>query len=220
MKYKIYIVLISFIFSSEYTERYYSAMDKGIKMFELSENENEFLETSNYFYRISQVVKDDWLSSYYYAYSNTSLSMMQDDPDIKELYLDKAFDIIAPFDTLQISNIDSVAMSEIHTLKAMIYVGKIFINPMVNGMKYGSLSEKNINKAISYCPTNPRPYYLSGQSKFYTPSAFGGGIDKALPLLKKSLNNYEIFKEKKYWPNWGKEKCQLLYEKALADDKK
>ena len=220
MKYKIYIVLFSFIFSSEYAERYYSAMDKGIKMFESSETESEFLETSNYFYRISQVVKDDWLSSYYYAYSNTSLSMMQDDPDIKELYLDKAFDIIAPFDTLQISNIDSVAMSEIHTLKAMIYVGKIFINPMVNGMKYGSLSEKNINKAILYCPLNPRPYYLSGQSKFYTPSAFGGGIDKALPLLKKSLNNYEIFKEKKYWPNWGQEKCQLLYEKALADDKK
>lgn len=220
MKYKIYIVLISFIFSSEYTERYYSAMDKGIKMFELSETENEFLETSNYFYRISQVVKDDWLSSYYYAYSNTSLSMMQDDPDIQELYLDKAFDIISPFDTLQISNIDSIAMSEIHTLKAMIYVGKIFINPMVNGMKYGSLSEKNINKAIAYCPSNPRPYYLSGQSKFYTPSAFGGGIDKALPLLKKSLNNYEIFKEKKYWPNWGQEECQLLYEKALTDEKK
>ena len=220
MKYKIYIVLFSFIFSSEYAERYYSAMDKGIKMFESSETEGEFLETSNYFYRISQVVKDDWLSSYYYAYSNTSLSMMQDDPDIKELYLDKAFDIIAPFDTLKISNIDSVAMSEIHTLKAMIYVGKIFINPMVNGMKYGSLAEKNINKAISYCPSNPRPYYLSGQSKFYTPSAFGGGIDKALPLLKKSLNNYEIFKEKKYWPNWGQEKCQLLYEKALADEKK
>ena len=219
MKYKIYIVLFSFIFSSEYAERYYSAMDKGIKMFELSETENEFLETSNYFYRISQVVKDDWLSSYYYAYSNTSLSMMQDDPDIKELYLDKAFDIISPFDTLQISNIDSIAMSEIHTLKAMIYVGKIFINPMVNGMKYGSLAEKNINKAIAYCPSNPRPYYLSGQSKFYTPSAFGGGIDKALPLLKKSLNNYEIFKQKKYWPNWGQEKCQLLYEKALADEK-
>ena len=220
MKYKIYIVLFSFIFSSEYAERYYSAMDKGIKMFESSETEGEFLETSNYFYRISQVVKDDWLSSYYYAYSNTSLSMMQDDPDIKELYLDKAFDIISPFDTLQISNIDSIAMSEIHTLKAMIYVGKIFINPMVNGMKYGSLAEKNINKAIAYCPSNPRPYYLSGQSKFYTPSAFGGGIDKALPLLKKSLNNYEIFKQKKYWPNWGQEKCQLLYEKALADEKK
>ena len=220
MNYKFYILLFSFIFSSEYSDRYYNAMDKGIEMFESSETENDFLKTSNYFYRISQVVKNDWLSSYYYAYSNTSLSMMQDDPDIKEMYLDKAFDIIIPFDTLKVANIDSVAMSEIFTLKAMIYVGKIFINPMVNGMKYGPMSDRSINKAISYCPTNPRPYYLNGQSKFYTPSAFGGGMDKAIPLLKKSLDNYEIFETKKYWPNWGKEKCQSLYHEAINNVEK
>ena len=146
--------------------------------------------------------------------------MMQDDPDIKELYLDKAFEIIAPFDTLAFEYTDSLALSEIQTLKALIYVGKIFINPMVNGMKYGPLSEKSINKAISYCPTNPRPYYLNGQSKFYTPSAFGGGMDKAILFLKKSLDNYEIFETKKYWPNWGKEKSQSLYNEAINNAEK
>ena len=220
MKLKFYILSFSIIFSSEYSERYYNAMDKGIQMFSLCETEEDFLKTSNYFYRISQVVKNDWLSSYYYAYSNTSLSMMQDDPDIKELYLDKAFEIIAPFDTLAFEYTDSLALSEIQTLKALIYVGKIFINPMVNGMKYGPLSEKSINKAISYCPTNPRPYYLNGQSKFYTPSAFGGGMDKAIPFLKKSLDNYKIFETKKYWPNWGKEKCQSLYNEAINNAEK
>ena len=144
MKIKFYILFFSIIFSAEYSQKYYNAMDKGIQMFSLCETEEDFLKTSNYFYRISQVVKNDWLSSYYYAYSNTSLSMMQDDPDIKELYLDKAFEIIAPFDTLAIEYSDSVALSEIHTLKALIYVGKIFINPMVNGMKYGPLSESSI----------------------------------------------------------------------------
>tara|TARA_B110000263_G_scaffold60047_1_gene51485 strand:- start:827 stop:1411 length:585 start_codon:yes stop_codon:yes gene_type:complete len=194
-------------------------MDEGVEMFQSCETADDFLMTSNYFYRISQVVQNDWLSSYYYAYSNTSLSMMQDDSDIKELYLDKAFDIIAPFDTLKVENIDSVALSEIQTLKALIYVGKIFINPMINGMKYGPLSEKSINKAISYCPSNPRPYYLNGQSKFYTPSAFGGGVVKALPFLKKSLDNYELFQVKKNWPNWGQKKCQLLYDKAINNEK-
>ena len=143
------------------------------------------------------------------------LQLLKSQADIKELYLDKAFEIIAPFDTLAFEYTDSLALSEIQTLKALIYVGKIFINPMVNGMKYGPLSEKSINKAISYCPTNPRPYYLNGQSKFYTPSAFGGGKDKAIPFLKKSLDNYEIFETKKYWPSWGKEKCQSLYNEAI-----
>ena len=220
MKLKLFILIINFVICSDFSDRYYQSMDKGIEMFKSSDSEESLLKTSNYFYRISQVVKTDWLSSYYYALCNTKISMYQDDSDIKEEYLDKAFQILVPFDSLGINNIDSLAMSEIHTLKAMIYVGKIFINPMVNGMKYGPLSGKSIAKAIIFNPENPRPYYLDGQSKFYTPSAFGGGVDKALPLLKESLEYYEKFKVQKYWPDWGMEDCQSLYNKALNDNKK
>jgi len=215
MKLALYTILLTLLIPSEYSNRYYESMDKGIQMFDSSKTEEDFLQVSNYFYRISQVVKTDWLSSYYYAYCNTSLSMMQEDSDLKEDYLDKALNILAPFDTLKTSNLDSLAMSEIYTLRAMIYVGKIFINPMINGMKYGPLSEKNIEKAKKFNESNPRPYYLSGQSKFYTPSAFGGGVDKALPILSEALNYYEIFSPKKYWPSWGYEDCKYLYGQAL-----
>ena len=210
-----YFLLSSFVICSEYSDRYYKSMDKGIEMFDSSKTEVDFLKVSNYFYRISQVIKTDWLSSYYYAYANTSLSMMQEDNDLKEEYLDKALNILAPFDTLKTASLDSIAMSEIYTLRAMIYVGKIFINPMINGMKYGPLSEQNIEKAKNLNVTNPRPYYLSGQSKFYTPSAFGGGVDKALPILKDALDYYDNFKPKKYWPNWGYDDCKYLYNQAL-----
>ena len=215
MKFIFFILSFAFLFSSDYSDKYYQSMDKGIEMFDSSKTEEDFLKAANYFYRISQVVKTDWLSSYYYAYSNTNLSMMQDDTDLKEEYLDKALNILAPFDTLKTSNLDSLAMSEIHTLRAVIYVGKIFINPMINGMKYGPMSDKNIEKAKIYFPANPRPYYLSGQSKFYTPSAFGGGVDKALPLLKKAIGYFEVFEPKKYWPKWGEDKCRKLYNQAL-----
>ena len=211
----IYILSISLLICSNYPEKYYKAMDNALDFFESSESEDDFLKASNQFYRISQVVKTDWLSSYYYAFCNTKISMLQEDSDIKELYLDKAFDILTPFDNLEAQFVDSLALSEIYTLKAMIYVGKIFINPMVNGMKYGPLSAKSIEKAKSLYPQNPRPYYLDGQSKFYTPSAFGGGIDKALPELDLAMQYYNDFGVRKYWPNWGKEDCQLLYDKGL-----
>jgi len=217
MKNIIYILLISFFICSEYSEKYYDAMDKALELFESGESEDDFLKASNQFYRISQVVKTDWLSSYYYAFCNTKISMLQEDSDIKELYLDKAFAILTPFDSLESQLVDSLALSEINTLKAMIYIGKIFINPMVNGMKYGPLSGRSIERAKSLYPENPRPYYLDGQSKFYTPSAFGGGSDVARPELEKSIKYYEIFIAKKYWPNWGKEDCQYLYNKALND---
>ena len=220
MKLIFLITSLSFLLSSEYTEKYYLMMDKGMDLFEKCESESDYLNTSNYFYRISQVMKTDWLSSYYYAYSNTKISMFQDDSDIKEEYLDKAFDILTQFEQSDVDLVDSLALSEIYTLKAMIYVGKIFINPMVNGMKYGPLAGQSIEQAIKYYPNNPRPYYLDGQSKFYTPSAFGGGLDKAMPLLKESLDNYSKFKAKKYWPNWGMSDCKTLYDKAVKQNEK
>lgn len=219
MKKIIYILIFSFLFSLDYQPQYYKSMDRALIMFKSSETETDYLKVSNLFYRISQVVKTDWLSSYYYAFSNTKISMLQEDADIKEQYLDKAFEILAPFDTLNIVSVDSLALSEIHTLKAMIYVAKIFINPMINGMKYGPLSGKSINKAKNLYPGNPRPYYLDGQSKFYTPAAFGGGLDKALPLLESALKYYASFESDKYWPNWGEEDCQSLYNKVLNNEK-
>ena len=215
---KIFLILfLSILFTGEYPEKYYQSMDQALKMFELSKTEEDFLKSSNYFYRISQVIKTDWLSSYYYAFSNTRISMLQEDPDIKEQYIDKAFDILAQFDTSNISSVDSLALSEIYSLRAMLYVAKIFINPMINGMKYGPLAGKSIDKAKAFYNKNPRPYFLDGQSKFYTPSAFGGGVDKALPLFEQALEHYKSFEAKKYWPDWGQEDCQNLYNKAIND---
>jgi len=214
MKKIVFILLFAFLLSSDYSDKYYKSMDRALDIFNSSETEQDYIKASNYFYRISQAVQTDWISSYYYALCNTRISIFQDDNDIKEIYLDKAFDIIAPFDSVAT---DSLAHSEIHTLKALIYIGKIFINPMINGMKYGPMSGKSIEKAIKFYSKNPRPYFLDGQSKYYTPSAFGGGIDKAIPVLEKSIQYYDKFEAKKYWPDWGREDCQLLYDKALNE---
>ena len=132
--------------------------------------------------------------------------------------LDKAFDIIAPFDTLIIGRIDSLAYSEINVLKASIYSAKIFAgNAMIRGPKYGKMAEKSLNTAIKFYSKNPRIYFLDGQGKYYMPSFIGGGIDKALPLLKTAIEYYDEFQPEKYWPDWGREDCQVLYDKALDE---
>ena len=51
--------------------------------------------------------------------------------------------------------------------------------------------------------------------KFYTPAAFGGGVDKAMPLLEQSINYYEKFSAKKFWPDWGYEEAQKIYKQGL-----
>ena len=47
------------------------------------------------------------------------------------------------------------------------------------------------------------------------PIAFGGGTDKAMPLLKKSIDYYEQFSAKKFWPDWGYEEAQKIYKQGL-----
>ena len=51
------LLLASTLFCSDFSERYYKSMDRGIEMFENSETESDYLKTSNLFYRISQVQK-------------------------------------------------------------------------------------------------------------------------------------------------------------------
>jgi hypothetical protein len=62
---------------------------------------------------------------------------------------------------------------------------------------------------------------------YYTPESFGGGHDKALPLLEKSWELFGTFKPKdETYPDWGKDQAAgmvaLCYVKAdkLDDAKK
>ena len=93
MKKIVFILLFAFLLSSDYSDKYYKSMDRALDIFNSSETEQDYIKASNYFYRISQAVQTDWISSYYYALCNTRISIFQDDNDIKEFYLDKAFDM-------------------------------------------------------------------------------------------------------------------------------
>ena len=69
----VYILIFSLLFS--YPDQYYKSMDKALDMFKSSKTEADYLKVSNLFYRISNAVKTDWLSSYYYALCNALYKM-------------------------------------------------------------------------------------------------------------------------------------------------
>jgi hypothetical protein len=53
--------------------------------------------------------------------------------------------------------------------------------------------------------SNPRPYVYKDQSAYYTPGNFGGGCEKAKPLMETALEKFKIFKPaSEIHPNWGK----------------
>jgi hypothetical protein len=76
---------------------------------------------------------------------------------------------------------------------------------MTGWMRYGSKVEKHLENAKKLNPSNPRVALLAAESVYYTPSTFGGGKNKAKPMLEKAQKLFENFTPKsELMPNWGK----------------
>jgi hypothetical protein len=56
---------------------------------------------------------------------------------------------------------------------------------------------------------------LEGQAYYFTPSAFGGGKDKAKPAFEKAISLYDSFKpQSTIHPNWGKGTAYYFLQKC------
>ena len=105
----IFLLIITVSFSEN---RYESAMQRGLNMFNSAESREDYIKSSNYFYRIYQAEKNSWLPSYYYSFANIEISFFEKESFIKDEYLDKSMDIISVFDSVSIEQFDSLSISE------------------------------------------------------------------------------------------------------------
>jgi hypothetical protein len=75
-------------------------------------------------------------------------------------------------------------------------------------MKYLPKAKQVLNKAKQLNPANPRPYYLLANIIYFTPKIYGGGKEKALPLLNEAIDKFNKFKPVyDIMPVWGKTDC-------------
>lgn len=192
-------------------KKFITSMEKIIASMDTANSTESYRSIANSFERIANAETKEWLPDYYIAFCYIIMANMEknndkvdDDCDKADGYLDKA-------DLISANN------SEIYSLKSWSASSRIRVNPMIRGQKYGPVSAELNQKAMKFDPTNPRPYYLSGMGKFYTPPAFGGGKDKAQPLFEEAIKRYKAFKPaNSIMPTWGQKKA----EEMLAECKK
>jgi hypothetical protein len=179
-------------------KKYIDAMEKNISTLDTSRSIEQLQPLENNFERIASAEKKEWLPNYYAAYCNVSMTYVSKGNMI-DTYCDKADEFAKKADSLNPNN------SEILSLKAQIAAARISVNPMTRGQKYGSQAAELREQAKALDATNPRPWFLEGMAKFYTPSAFGGGKDKAKAAYAKAAELFETFKPaSSIHPNWGK----------------
>jgi hypothetical protein len=190
-------------------KKYISSMEKNLGMLDTVKSINGWQQAANGFERIANVEKKEWLPNYYIAFCNLMMAAQESKGDMVDAYCDKADALLNKADSISPDN------SEIYTLKALSNSIRIKVNPMARGAKYGMESGMNTAKAKELDPFNPRPYFLEGQGKFYTPPAFGGGKDKALPLFEEAVKKFAAFKPaSSIHPKWGEEQAKKMLEEC------
>ena len=203
------VLLLLFSFSvNAQDDKFTKAMEKNIAMMDTVQSLTSVLAVENNFERVASAEKDKWLPYYYSAYLLTISNFMDTVVEKKDVYLDKAEQLALLADSLEPNN------SEIYTLRGMIAQGKLTVDPQNRYMKYGQLSSSYLTKAAELDSTNPRPDFLVGQSTLYTPPQFGGGKEKALPILKKAKEKFKSFKpESDIYPNWGEKMLEVVLKR-------
>jgi tetratricopeptide (TPR) repeat protein len=172
--------------------------NNGISMIRNSRTAYDFKQTAAYFEGLSANNPSHWLSLYYSALCYVQASHKVQEDKERDGMLDKAQPLIDK------AGKKNPKEPEILVLQAFLYQSRIQVNPQLRGMTYSSKAETSLKKATEADDKNPRAWSLLGYNLFFTPSLFGGGPEKALPLFEKARDKFHTFKPlMPFYPRWG-----------------
>lgn len=164
------------------------------------------------------------LRRYALAYIDWRLNFLPKQAKRKEALLDEA--------TKQLEQViaDDPTNAEALSLLGAVYGARI--DGIWSGMTLGPKAGEMSDRASASEPNNPRVALQKGVSAYFTPSAFGGGIEKAERELLKAQRLFAKQRSGR-WPNWGeldvlawrgqilakrgdREAARAVYQQALA----
>ncbi len=203
------LLLVATQINAQDNKKYVASMVRNIEQLNAAKTADDFTNAANSFERIAKVETKEWLPSYYQAYALLMVGMQQADNAKKDEYYDKAGKVAEMANTISPDN------SEIVTLQSFVTSMKISVDPMTRGQQLAMEAGMLTGMAIKLNPENPRPYLLKGTGTMYTPEQFGGGKDKALPILETAVQKFKAFKpENSLMPTWGAERATQMLEEC------
>ncbi len=211
MKYLLLSLFLAALTSNAFPSEYEEVMAANIEKMYQSTTAQELTNLANQFQRIANVEKDKWEPVYYTAYCHVRVIFFAK-LSSKETHkqLDQA--------QKQIDALFQMAKKEpeVYILQALVY--QLRITDPTKGYKYSKLSNEALTKAEKLDADNPRIYYLRGSNTFHTPKMFGGGKEKAKPLLQKAADIFETQKAvNRLAPTWGSHHNNELLKQCLAE---
>ncbi|MEM6262007.1 MAG: hypothetical protein AAGI38_05830 [Bacteroidota bacterium] len=202
------VFVTTFTFAQD--DRFTAGMKSALALMNKAGTAEARLQASNQFERIANAEPTQWLPLYYAAHCQLLASFMTKDEDARDPLLDKAQAFLD-----KAKGMESADQSEIWALQSYIYQGRVQVSPMIRGMQYGPKASEAAQKAIALNDANPRAHLMLGQNTMYTPSFFGGGEEKACPILSTAKEKLDAFTpSSEIMPSWGKRRISALANKC------
>jgi hypothetical protein len=207
----LFINVFIFIATAAFAQdaRYMQAMERNVATLDTAKVVSTFQNAGNSFERIAASNPKEWLPLYYQSYCMIMIGIQQNENSKKDEYFDRAENLINKADSISPEN------SEIAVMQSFVTGMKISVDPMNRGQKLGMQSGMLVEKAIKLDNNNPRAYLMKGTSLLYRPAQYGGGKDKALPVLEEAVAKYKSFKPvNSIMPHWGEQRAIDVLEQC------
>ncbi len=193
-------------FTTTAQSKFETGMTTALDQLKTAHSVEEMVKVSALFERIANAEKNQWLPYYYSALATYYAGWMDEKTD-KDVVAEKCKGLLVKAEALEMNN------AELFCLQQMIATMQLVKDPMNRWQTFGSVATQALESAKKADPTNPRIYYLQGQSLLNTPEAYGGGKTVAKPLFEKSVELFKSFKPASpFHPTWGQNEA----EKSLA----
>lgn len=190
------------------SDKYMKAMQYELEKAGKAKLSDEFQVTANNFARIATAEKTEWTAWYYAAFYNMLMNFNEQDVARRNGFI-----------SLAISQVNEGLKTKPHetelmVLRVMLYFAQMSLDPMT---ALSLMPEANamLDEASLLDPDNPRIYLTRAEAIFNMPVEFGGGKDKARPVLLVAKEKFDKFvPANSISPVWGAERCAYLLSEA------
>jgi hypothetical protein len=182
------------------SDKYTAVMQKNIASLDAAKTAADLQDVAASFARVGDAEKTQWLPYYYAALAQTWIGWMPDVKD-KDANAEKIKVFLAKAEAIEKN-------AELYAVENMVATQQMMVDPQTRWQTNGMEASAALQNGLKLDPSNPRLYYLQGESLFGTPPQFGGGKDKAKPVFEKSIALFKAAQPKPLYPSWGQKQAE------------
>jgi len=181
-------------------DKYTDAMQKALIALDSSKTTLALQSVATMFEQIGDAEKTQWLPYYYAGLAYSTIGWMDQGVD-KDANAEKINALCNKAEAIEKN-------AEIYSLRNMAATQQMIVDPQSRWMTYGQEAGGALQKGLELDPNNPRLHYLEAMSVLNTPEQFGGGKEKARPMIEKTIELMTAEHVKPLYPHWGLQQAQ------------